>query len=80
MALLVVGFCWAHKVGEWRATHKPIPFYKHRENIRPQHSYFRYGLDWIRETLLFFSENSMNLMLCIKYFTPQNVSNLMGKS
>lgn len=24
MALLAIGFCWAHKVGEWRAQHKPI--------------------------------------------------------
>ena len=24
--LLVIGFCWAHKVGEWHALKKPIPF------------------------------------------------------
>jgi hypothetical protein len=50
--LLVIGFCWAHKVGEWRALKKPIPFNHYRESRRPQYSYFRYGFDLIREALL----------------------------
>lgn len=52
MVLLVVGFCWAHKTGEWRAIQKPIPFNKHKESRRPQYSYFRYGFDLIREAIL----------------------------
>ena len=45
MALLVVGFCWAHKIGEWRAEIKPIKWSYHRDGRRPQLTYFRYGLD-----------------------------------
>lgn len=53
MALLAFGFCWAHKVGEWKAAvKKPIPIKKHRDSQRPQNTYFRYGLDFIRELIL----------------------------
>lgn len=52
MAMLSIGLCWAHKTGEWRAEKKPIRFGKHRDSIRPQSSFFRYGLDFIREILL----------------------------
>jgi hypothetical protein len=52
IALLVVGFCWAHKVGEWKATLKPIKFYRYPDKTRrPQYSYFRYGLDAVRDIL-----------------------------
>lgn len=52
MALLAIGFCWAHKIGEWRASIKPIRLCKHRDSIRPQNSYMRYGLDYIREIII----------------------------
>ena len=52
MALLSIGFCWAHKVGEWRDRKRPIRFKKFLKSRRPQYSYFRYGLDWIREIIL----------------------------
>lgn len=52
MALLAIGFCWSHKTGEWRAAMKPIPFWKHYNGIRPQNSYFRYGLDYIRDIIV----------------------------
>lgn len=52
MALLAIGFCWAHKTGEWRASIKPIRLCKHRDSIRPQNSYMRYGLDYIREIIV----------------------------
>lgn len=52
MALLAVGFCWAHKVGEWRATMKAIKFNNYRDNKRPQYSYFRYGFDLIRDLFI----------------------------
>ena len=51
MALLAVGFCWAHKTGEWCATTKPIKFKRFRNGIRPQHSLFRYGFNFIRDLL-----------------------------
>ena len=56
MMLLTIGLSWAHKVGEWQAEKKPIRFSVHRDylkqSIRPQSSYFRYGLDFIREIIL----------------------------
>lgn len=52
IALLSVGFCWAHKTGEYLATQKPIVLKKHRESFRPQNSFFRHGFDYIRELLL----------------------------
>lgn len=52
MALLSVAFCWAHKIGEWRAIKKPIRFKKFQQGIRPQHSLFRYGFNFIREIIL----------------------------
>ncbi len=50
--LLAIGFCWDHKVGEWRATLKPIAFKKHPNNFRLQNNFFRYGFDFIRDHLL----------------------------
>lgn len=52
MVLLAIGFAWAHKVGEWVATKKPIRFNQHRTCQRPQYSFFRYGLDKLRELIL----------------------------
>ena len=51
IALLAIGFVWAHKIGEWKAEHKPIPLKKLRNQKRPQNSYFRLGLDTLRDIL-----------------------------
>lgn len=52
MAVLAVGFCWAHKVGEWKAaTKKAIAIKRHKNSNRPQNSFFRYGFDFIRELI-----------------------------
>jgi len=52
MVLLAIGFCWAHKTGEWRATLKPIAFKKHPNNFRLQNNFFRYGFDFIRDLII----------------------------
>lgn len=52
MALLAIGFSWAHKIGQWRADSKPIRLCKHRDSLRPQNSYMRYGLDFLREIIV----------------------------
>ena len=50
MAVLSIAFAWAHKVGDWRhENQKPI---KAKNHGRLSVSYFRYGLDWIRQALL----------------------------
>lgn len=36
----------------WRATIKPIPFYKYRDIQRPKYSYFRYRSDLIRDLII----------------------------
>lgn len=52
MALLAIGFCWAHKTGEWRAIKRPIRMCQHRDSLRPQNSYLRYGIDYIRDIIV----------------------------
>lgn len=49
IALLAMAFAWAHKVGEWRNEIEPILIKKHG---RKAQSWFRYGLDYLRELLL----------------------------
>lgn len=50
MALLAIGFCWAHKTGEWK--HKAIKPLTLKKHGRPEQSLFRYGLDYLTDTLL----------------------------
>lgn len=71
MALLVIGFCWAHKVGEWRAEKHPIAWSQHRESRRPQSSYFRYGLDFIRDKILHPTHQPILLRHLIHLLKPQ---------
>ena len=52
IAVVSVAFCWAHKIGEFKALTKPIIFKYFRHQQRPQYSYFHYGLDHLREILL----------------------------
>lgn len=68
MAVLAIGFCWAHKIGEWRATVKPIVLNKHKTSRRPQYSYFRYGFDLIREAILQFSHYFKQIKQYLKRF------------
>ena len=73
MTVLAIGFCWAHKIGEWRATIKPITLNKHKTARRPQYSYFRYGFDLIREAVLQFSSHFQQLKHYLKHsFFPAN--------
>ena len=49
LVLLTVAFVWAHRVGQWKHEDKPIPLKNHG---RKAMSWFRYGLDVLREFLL----------------------------
>jgi len=49
LAVLAIGFAWAHKTGEWVAENiKPITIKKHG---RMAQSFFRYGIDVIKATI-----------------------------
>lgn len=52
IAVLSIAFCWAHKTGEWRAQKAPISLKRFQREKRPQYSFFRYGLDWLRECII----------------------------
>ena len=66
IALLAIGVAWAHKVGEWRASKKPIPFKNFKNQQRPAFSLFKYGLELIRETITGLKINTSMLRKCIK--------------
>ncbi len=50
MALLTLAFCWAHKTGEWK--HQAVRPLKTKKHGRPEQSLFRYGLDYLTNSLL----------------------------
>ncbi len=50
MALLAIGFCWAHKTGEWKQ--KAVKPLKIKTHGRLEKSIFRYGLDHLTEQLI----------------------------
>lgn len=74
MIVLVIAFCWAHRVGEWQHTQvKPIIIKKHR---RPAKSLFRLGLDNVSETLfslLFQKKAAVNLIELFTFLCPKNL-------
>jgi len=65
ISVMVVGFAWAHKVGEWRAEKKPIYLRKYGEVWRPQSTYFRYGLDFLADAILQVSCKWRKLKKCL---------------
>ena len=72
MALLAVGFAWAHKVGEWTALKKPILFKKFRTEQRPQNSFFRLGLDVLRDCFFHANFKKTELKQAIKLILPMS--------
>ena len=50
IALLAVAFCWAHKTGQWK--HQMVKPLRVKSHGRWEHSWFRYGLDELTDTLL----------------------------
>lgn len=69
MTLLSIGACWAHKVGEWKATIRPIKFNQYSGSRRPQYSYFRYGLDAIREAIFLGEHYMQPIIACLTQAT-----------
>lgn len=66
IGLLTVALCWAHKVGEWKSSTRPIRLNRFGRQVRPQNSYFRYGLDIIRESILQIGYGAKNFLQVLK--------------
>ena len=49
VALLAIAFTWAHRTGEWQNEQRPIKIKKHG---RPAVSLFRYGLDFLCDSIV----------------------------
>jgi hypothetical protein len=64
LVLLSLGFVWAYRIGEWRASIKPIPLKKLRNQKRPKNSFFRLGLDHLRDLL---TNSGVRLKLFAKF-------------
>ncbi len=47
--MLAIAFTWAHRTGEWQNEQKPIKIKKHG---RPAVSLFRYGLDFLCDSIV----------------------------
>jgi hypothetical protein len=65
LVLLTIACCWAHKTGEWRHEQKPIKIKKHG---RMAISYFRYGLDVLRDIVLNNTKHAKNFLHTILSF------------
>ncbi len=76
MSVLVIGFCWMHRVGEWRAKKKAIRLNRHRNTWRPQYSYFRYGYDFIRDVVLHIKCKIKQFRACLSQLVPPKTVNL----
>ncbi len=49
VALLAIAFTWTHRTGEWQNEQKPIKIKTHG---RPAVSLFRYGLDFLCDSIV----------------------------
>ena len=68
IVLLAIGFCWAHKTGEWRCANEgQIKLKKHG---RKEKSIFRYGLDLIHTALAGLINTSCPILKLIKLLRP----------
>jgi len=81
MALLVIGFCWAHKTGEWK--HKMIHPLRVKNHGRLEKNLFRYGLDQLMAGAMAALEASRLLVLFLcppDWLKPTESTNHYGFS
>ena len=73
MALLAIGFCWAHKTGEWKT--KAIKPLKKKKHGRLEQSLFRYGLDYLTDGILhgFWNKADQLRVLAIFILPPKMI-------
>lgn len=71
-AIIAIGAAWAHKVGEWKASIKQIIWKQFKGQKRPQYSYFRYGMDEIRQALLQTNHSSRTIKRLFLLLKPNS--------
>ena len=80
MGLLTMAVAWVHKIGEWRAIVKPIKLRRYQDGTRrPQFSYFRYGLDFIRESVLRIHAKFEQFVACLDLIRSNKI-NIINES
>ena len=65
IALLTIAFFWAHLIGEWRCSIKPLRIKKHGYK---EQSIFRYGLDFIQHCVLNSYDQMKEFEKCVQIF------------
>ena len=76
IVLLAIGFCWAYKTGEW--IHDNVEPIKKKSHGRREVSLFRFGLDFIRDSMLKMYRKSKNIKLCLERFKTEISPNYHG--
>lgn len=80
MAVVSIAFCWAHKIGEWRADIAPIRLKIYSNKHRYQETtYFRYGLNWVRELLTSFKFKFSDFKQCLVLLFSSSYNNMIIK-
>jgi len=64
LSLISIAFCWAHIVGEWCNSQKPIRIKKHGRRAQ---SIFRYGYDHLRDILLNIREKTEDFKKMLEF-------------
>ncbi len=76
MALLAIGFCWAHKTGDWKK--KAIKPLKTKTHGRLEKSIFRYDLDHLTEKLIHGFDKVKDVLWTLIVFLYPHLLSLKG--
>lgn len=71
IAFMVIAFAWAHKTGEWQANKRPIQWTSIKKKLRPRSSFFKNGLDFLRNKLNGFIYKTKEFRKIIKQLVPE---------
>jgi len=77
LVLISIGFCWAIKTGEWREL--CVAKIKIKSHGRKEQSIFRYGFDFIRESILKLHIATDNIITCIMLINIANQEKIKEK-
>lgn len=73
LAFMAIAFAWAHKTGEWQANKRPIKWTTIKKQQRPRASFFKYGLDFIRDKFSTFYCKIAEFRKIITQLLPKNI-------